>query len=42
VSQIENLGFIPNNGIPTFVAAECRKWISEKGVYCVHDKQFYR
>ncbi len=41
MSEIENLVFIRDNGIRKFVESERRRWISEKGVFCVHDKQYY-
>jgi hypothetical protein len=42
MSEIENLEFIREYGIRKFVAREREIWISEKGVFCVHDKQYYR
>lgn len=42
MSQIENLEFIRENGIRRFLAAERLRWISEKGVFCVHDKKHYK
>jgi len=42
MSEIENLEFIRDNGIRKFVERERRRWISEKGVFCVHDKQYYK
>lgn len=42
MSEIENLEFIREHGIRKFVARERERWISEKGVFCVHDKQYYR
>lgn len=42
MSEIENLEFIRINGIRKVIAAERRRWISEKGVYCVHDKRYYK
>ncbi len=41
MSQIENLEYIKSNGIEEFLAQECRKWISGKGVLCVHDRKYY-
>lgn len=29
------------NGIRKFVSAERRRWVSEEGVFCVHDKKRY-
>jgi hypothetical protein len=42
MSEIENLEYIRDNGIREFVAAERKKWISETGVFCVHDKKHYK
>jgi len=42
MSEIENLEFIRKNGIRKFVAAERKRWVTEQGIFCVHDKQYYR
>jgi hypothetical protein len=42
MSQIENLGYIRTNGIRKFVEAERLRWISERGVLCIHDKKYYK
>ncbi len=42
MSEIENLEFIREHGIRKFLAAERKRWISEKGVFCVHDKKHYK
>jgi hypothetical protein len=42
MSEIENLESIRENGIRNFVAAERKRWISEKGIFCVHSKQYYK
>ncbi len=42
MSEIENLEYIRKNGIRKFVAAERKRWICEKGVFCVHDKNYYK
>ncbi|MFA5079287.1 MAG: DUF3795 domain-containing protein [Dehalococcoidia bacterium] len=41
MSEIENLQYIRDNGIKTFLEQEHRRWISDKGVLCVHDKNYY-
>ncbi len=41
MSEIENLEYIRENGIRKFVQKERKKWISKKGVFCVHDKKYY-
>ncbi len=42
MSEIENLEFIRKNGIRKFVAVERRKWVTKQGIFCVHDKQYYK
>jgi Protein of unknown function (DUF3795) len=42
MSEIENLEFIQEYGIRKFVVAERRRWISERGIFCVHDKKYYK
>ena len=42
MSEIENLEYIKNNGLKKFIERERKKWISNKGIFCVHDKKFYR
>jgi hypothetical protein len=42
MSQIEDLKYIRDNGIRKFLEEERKKWISEKGVFCVHDKKHYK
>ncbi len=41
MSQIDNLEYIRDKGIRKFLEKECRKWIREKGVFCVHDRRYY-
>lgn len=42
MSEIDNLKYIRNNGIKKFMEAECRKWVFDKGILCVHDKKYYK
>lgn len=42
MSEIENLGFIRKNRIRKFLENKRRRWISEKGILCVHDKTYYK
>ena len=42
MSQIKNLEFIKAKGIKRFVEKEGKRWFSERGVLCVHDKKYYR
>lgn len=41
MSEIGDLQFIKVNGINKFVEKENKKWVSEEGVLCVHDKKYY-
>ena len=41
MSEIENIVFIRDNGIRRFLERERKKYISSKGIFCVHDKRFY-
>ena len=42
MSEIDNLEYIGKNGINKFLQNEERKWISEKGILCVHDRKYYK
>lgn len=42
MSEIDNLEYIRDNGIKKFIAAENKRWISGKGILCVHDKKYYK
>jgi hypothetical protein len=42
MSQIENLEFIRDNGIKRFLEQERKRWMGEVGVFCVHDKKYYK
>ena len=41
MSEIENLEYIRDKGIKKFIEKESEKWISQKGILCVHDKKNY-
>ena len=41
MSEIENLEYIRDLGIRKFIQREEAKWISDKGIFCVHDKKYY-
>lgn len=41
MSEIENLKFIRDRGIEEFLTDENKKYVSEKGTFCIHDKKFY-
>jgi len=41
MSEIENLEYIRDHGIQKFIEKEEKKWVSEKGVFCVHDQKYY-
>jgi hypothetical protein len=42
MSEIENLEFIRDNGIRKFIAREQKRWMCERGIFCVHDKKYYK
>lgn len=42
MSEIANLEFIKKHGIEKFLNKEQNKYVSKKGVLCVHDKKFYK
>ena len=42
MSEIENLVAIRDQGIRRFVEEESRKWISDKGILCVHNRKYYK
>jgi len=42
MSEIENLKFIKEKGISKFLDHEEKRWVSAKGVFCVHDKKHYK
>jgi len=42
MSEIDNLVFIRDQGLERFLEEERRKWLSESGVLCVHDRMYYR
>lgn len=42
MSMIENLANIRDNGIEKFLKQEGERWVSGKGIYCVHDKKHYQ
>jgi len=41
MSEIDNLEFICRKGTDSFVENERQRWISDKGLLCVHDKKYY-
>lgn len=41
MSEIENLEYIRDHGIEKIVEAQNKKYQSEKGTFCVHDKKWY-
>jgi hypothetical protein len=42
MSEIENLEHIRDNGMRSFLAKERKRWISDRGVFCVHDQTCYK
>jgi hypothetical protein len=41
MSEIENLEYIRDNGLDSFIEKEYRRWVTDAGVLCVHDKKIY-
>lgn len=41
MSEIENLKTIQEKGIQTLLTQEEKKWVSDEGIFCVHDKKRY-
>jgi len=42
MSMIANLKFIQKHGINKFLKQQKTKYVSERGVFCVHDKKYYK
>jgi hypothetical protein len=42
MSEIANLKYVRDNGMEKFIEKERKRWISGKGVLCVHDKKHYK
>jgi hypothetical protein len=42
ISEIRNLKYLRDNGIERFMEEEHRRWVSDKGILCVHDKKYYK
>jgi hypothetical protein len=42
MSEIENLEYIRDKGMDQFLDDERKKWVSNRGVLCVHNKKYYR
>jgi hypothetical protein len=41
MSEVENLECIRDHGLAAFLESERRRWVSDEGVLCVHDRQRY-
>lgn len=41
MSEIENLEFIRDKSMDEFIENERKRWLSSKGILCVHDKKYY-
>ena len=41
-SQIENLEYIRKNGIRKFIERKRKRWISPRGIFCVHERKHYK
>ena len=42
MSMVENLRFIKMNGIDKFLNQQNIKYITKEGIFCVHDKKYYK
>jgi hypothetical protein len=42
MSEIDNLSMIKVKGMDYFLSQEEKRWINSEGVYCVHDKKYYK
>ena len=42
MSEVENLQYIRDYGMEKFLARERKKWLNEKGIFCVHDHKYYK
>ncbi|MFC1789726.1 DUF3795 domain-containing protein [Patescibacteria group bacterium] len=42
MSMIENLMFIKKHGINKFLKQQGAEYVSEKGIFCVHDKKYHK
>ena len=41
MSEVENLVYIRDHGIERFLENERARWVSDRGVLCVHDRRWY-
>jgi len=41
MSEIENLLAIRDKGTDEFLKEESKRWVSDSGILCVHDKRYY-
>ena len=41
MSMVENLEFIKQHGLGAFVKQQNAKYVTKKGIFCVHDKKYY-
>jgi len=42
MSEIDNLEFIKNKGMKEFIKSQKQKYQCDKGIFCVHDKNYYK
>lgn len=42
MSEIENLTYIREHGMESFLEEEQKRWVSDKGILCVYDKKYYK
>jgi hypothetical protein len=41
MSMLKNLEFIKKNGLRNFIIQQKKKYLKNKGVFCIHDKKLY-
>ena len=42
MSEIENLEYIRKHGMNKFLKNEAKRWLSDLGLFCVHDRNYYK
>lgn len=42
MSEIDNLKFIRDKGLNIFLESQKKKYISDKGIFCLHDGRYYQ
>lgn len=42
MSEINNLEYIRDSGMDSFLESQKKRYISDKGIFCVHDGKYYK